>query len=166
MQQSRHEKADQRCEARQRALLDQLRERHPIDLPQGVVRKEVEGMVQDQAENLARRGVDVEHAGIDWNRMAGDLTPMAEKRVHARLLLDAIADDQKIVVTEEEFERTLAVLARAQGVSTPVLRRKLDEDGRLATLRSQLRREKTIRTLLGEPELGAAAAGSEAPVET
>jgi len=123
-------------------------------------------MIREQAENLARRGVDVEHAGIDWNRMAGDLTPMAEKRVHARLLLDAISDDRKIVVTEEEFERTLAVLARAQGVSTPVLRRKLDEDGHLATLRSQLRREKTIRNLLGEPELGAAAAGSELPVET
>jgi|SRR6185312_8968962 len=166
VQQSRHEKADQRREARQRALLDQLRERHPLDLPQGVVRKEVEGMVQDQAENLARRGVDVEHAGIDWNRMAEDLTPMAEKRVHARLLLDAISDDRKIVVTEEEFERTLAVLARAQGVSTPVLRRKLDEDGRLASLRSQLRREKTIRTLLGEPELGAAPTGTEAAVET
>src|SRR3954468_22406805 len=166
VQQSRHEKADQRREIRQRALLDQLRERHPLDLPQGVVRKEVEGMIREQAENLARRGVDVEHAGIDWNRMAGDLTPLAEKRVHARLLLDAISDDRKIVVTEEEFERTLAVLARAQGVSTPVLRRKLDEDGHLATLRSPLRREKTIRTLLGEPELGAAAAGSELPVET
>jgi trigger factor len=166
VQQSRHEKVDQRREARQRAVLDQLRERHPLDLPQGVVRNEVEGMVRDQAESLARRGVDVEHAGIDWNRMAEDLTPMAEKRVHARLLLDAISEDRKIAVTEEEFERTLAVLARAQAVSTPVLRRKLDEDGRLATLRSQLRREKTIRTLLGEPELGAAPAGTEAAAES
>jgi FKBP-type peptidyl-prolyl cis-trans isomerase (trigger factor) len=76
--------------------------------------------------------------------------PMAEKRVHARLLLDAVADHRELAVTEEEFERTLAVLARAQGVSTPVLRRKLDEDGRLTSLRSQLRREKTIRHLLGE----------------
>ena len=54
--------------------------------------------------------------------------------------------------TSSEFERTLAMLARSQGVSTPVLRRKLDEDGRLTSLRAQLRREKTIRTLLGEPD--------------
>jgi hypothetical protein len=39
-----------------------------------------------------------------------------------------------------------------------VLRRKLDEDGRLTSLRSQLRREKTIRTLLGEPDEDAPAA--------
>jgi trigger factor len=149
---------EQRREQRHRALLDQLRERHPMDLPQGVVRKEVEHLVQDYAEDLARRGVNLERAGIDWDRLAGEMAPLAEKRVHARLLLDAIAEERRIAVTEEDFERTLAVLARAQGVSTPALRRKLDEDGRLATLRSQLRREKTIRTLLGEPEGGAAAA--------
>jgi trigger factor len=153
----RENKEEARREQRHRALLDQLRERHPVDLPQGVVRKEIEDLVQDYAENLARRGVNLERAGIDWNRIGEEMAPLAEKRVHARLLLDAIAEERGIGVTEEEFERTLAVLARSQGVSTPVLRRKLDEDGRLATLRSQLRREKTTRTLLGEPDAGAAA---------
>src|SRR3954454_4077717 len=146
----RQQKEERRREARHQALLEQLRERHPIDLPQGVVRREVEGMAQEYAESLAQRGVDVEHAGIDWNRIAEDMLPMAEKRVHARLLLDAVAEEQGIAVSEEEFERTLAMLARSQGVSTPGLRRKLDEDGRLAPLRTQLRREETIRTLLGE----------------
>jgi len=154
----RENKVTERREQRHRALLDQLRERHPLDLPPRVVRREVEQLVRDYAEDLARRGVNLDRAGIDWDRMAEEMTPLAEKRVHARLLLDAVADERGLDVSEEEFERTLAVLARAQGVSTPVLRRKLDEDGRLATLRSQLRREKTIRTLLGEPEDGAAAA--------
>lgn len=148
----RQQRTEQRREARHQALLDQLRERHPIELPQGVVRREVEGMVQDYAETLARRGVNVEKAPIEWNRVAEEMMPTAEKRVHARLLLDAVADEREIAVTEEEFERTLAMLARTQGVSTPVLRRKLDEDGRLTSLRAQLRREKTIRTLLGEPD--------------
>jgi trigger factor len=150
----RENRTEQRREARHRALLDQLRERHPVDLPQGVVRREVEGLVQDYAESLARQGVDLEGGGIDWNRIGEDMAPLAEKRVHARLLLDAIAEERGIVITEEEFERTLAVLARSQGVSTPVLRRKLDEDGRLTSLRSQMRREKTVRTLLGEPVEG------------
>jgi len=143
-------KRDERREQRQRALLDQLRERHPLELPQGVVKREVEGIVQDYAENLARRGVDVEHAGIDWNAMANDMLPLAEQRVHARLVLDAISDSESIQVTEEEFELTLAALARARNTSTPALRKSMDENGQLATLRSQLRRDKTIRHLLGE----------------
>ena len=143
-------KRDERREQRQRALLDQLRERHPLELPQGVVKREVEGIVQDYAENLARRGVDVEHAGIDWNAMANDMLPLAEQRVHARLILDAVSDAESIQVTEEEFELTLAALARARNTSTPALRKSMEENGQLATLRSQLRRDKTIRHLLGE----------------
>jgi trigger factor len=150
----RENKVEQRREQRHRALLDQLRERHPFDLPQGVVRREAESLVQEYAEGLAQRGVDPEHGGFDWQRIREEMAPLAERRVHARLLLDAIAEERGVAVTEEEFERTLAVLARSQGVSTPVLRRKLDEDGRLATLRFQLRRQKTIRTLLGEPSEG------------
>lgn len=156
-------KRDERREQRQRALLDQLRERHPLELPQGVVKREVEGIVQDYAENLARRGVDVEHAGIDWNAMANDMLPLAEQRVHARLLLDAISDSESIQVSEEEFELTLAALARARKTSTPALRKSMDENGQLATLRSQLRRDKTIRHLLGE--MPAAGEGTPAELE-
>lgn len=155
-------KHDERREARQRALLDQLRERHPLELPQGVVKKEVEGLVQDYAENLARRGVDVEHAGIDWNAMANEMLPLAERRVHARLLLDAVSDAESIQVSEEEFEATLAALARARNTTTVALRKNMDENGQLATLRSQLRRDKTIRHLLGE-DTSASLAG-EVPI--
>jgi len=146
----RYNKTEQRREERERALVEQLRERHPLELPQGVVRREVEAMVKDYAQSLAQRGVDVEKLQMDWNRVASDMMPLAERRVHSRLLLDAIADGEAIQIGEEEFERALAVLARSQNTSTPQLRRALDEDGRLATFRSQLRREKTIRHLLGE----------------
>jgi trigger factor len=156
----RYNKTEQRREQREQALVEQLRERHPLELPQGVVRREVETMVKDYAQSLAQRGVDVEHLQMDWNRVANDMMPMAERRVHSRLLMDAIADAESIQVGEEEFERALAMLARAQNTSTPQLRRALDEDGRLATLRSQLRREKTIRHLLGE-EPAAAGAGEQ-----
>jgi trigger factor len=151
----RRGKAEQRNELRQRALLDQLRDRHPLDLPQGVVRKEVESLVQDYAQSLAQRGVDLDKAQMDWNRIANDMVPLAERRVHARLLLDAIADSEGYQLTEEEFEGTLAALARAQNTTTPALRRSLDENGRLAGLRQQLRRDKTIRHLLGEEPVAA-----------
>lgn len=155
----RQNKAEQRREQRERALLDQLRERHPLELPQGVVRREMETLVNDYAQSLAQRGVDVENIQMDWNRIANDMMPLAERRVHSRLLLDAIADAESLQVGEEEFERALALLARAQNTSTPQLRRALDEDGRLASFRSQLRRDKTIRHLLGEDTAGTSGAG-------
>ncbi|HXO40996.1 MAG TPA: trigger factor [Thermoanaerobaculia bacterium] len=146
----REARIEERAEQRQRALLDQLRERHPMELPQGVVQREVEHLASDYAESLARRGVRPEQAGLDWQRIREEMRPLAERRVHARLLLDAVAEAEPVVVTDEEFERALAILARAQKTTTPALRKALDENGRLASLREQMRRDKTMRHLLGE----------------
>ncbi|HEV3076689.1 MAG TPA: trigger factor, partial [Thermoanaerobaculia bacterium] len=136
----REARVEERADQRQRALLDQLRERHPMELPQGVLQREVEHLASDYAESLARRGVRPEQAGLDWQRIREEMRPLAERRVHARLLLDAVADAEPVVVTDEEFERALAILARAQKTTTPALRKALDENGRLAPLREQMRR--------------------------
>lgn len=150
-------KRDDAMRQRETAMLDQLTERHPIPLPEGVVHREVDELLRDYAENLARRGVDLEGAGLDWQRLGEQAKPQAERRVKARLLLDAISEQEKIEVGEEEFEQALALLARAQGIPTPALRQRLDEAGQLVGLRAQMRREKTVRRLLGEPEAAAAA---------
>ena len=143
-------KRDDAMRQRETAMLDQLTERHPIPLPEGVVHREVDELLRDYAENLARRGVDVEGAGLDWQRLGEQAKPQAERRVKARLLLDAISEQEKVEVGEEEFEQALALLARAQGIPTPALRQRLDEAGQLVGLRAQMRREKTVRRLLGE----------------
>lgn len=150
--QLRNRKTEDRQDKRREALLTQLRERHPLELPERVVEREVEVIVNNYAENLHRRGVDLNRAGIDWGRVQEDAKPLGERRVHERLLLDAIAEAENIHVSEEEFERLLAALARSQGTTTPALRRALDEDGRLTSYRNQMRREKVIRRLLGEPD--------------
>lgn len=151
-------KRDDAMRQRETKMLDQLTERHPIPLPEGVVHREVDELLRDYAENLARRGIDLESAGLDWQRLGEQAKPQAERRVKARLLLDAISEQEKIEVGEEEFEQALALLARAQGIPTPALRQRLDEGGQLAGLRAQMRREKTVRRLLGEPDVAPAAA--------
>lgn len=148
----------ERRRQREQALLEQLRSRHPVALPEGVVEQEQEHLLREFADNLGRRGVDPDRAQVDWRKLADDLKPQAERRVHSRLLLDAIAEAQGLAVSEEEFERAIASIARLEGRSTPAVRQALDEAGRLGQLRAQLRREKTLSRLLGEPADAAAAA--------
>lgn len=162
-QQIRRGKAEEGRRRRESALLAQLCERHPVALPEWVVEEEVRSLLGDYAETLARQGVDVEHAKIDWDGLAADLRPRAERQVHARLILDAAAEQEGVRVGEDQFEATIAALARAQGRSTPAVRRELDEAGKLGALRAQLRRQRTIRHLLGEAEPGAEGSGRESP---
>ena len=139
-----------RDQKRERALLDQLSERYPTDLPPGVVDQEIEGMLREYAQSLAGSGVDLENAGMDWQALGDQVRPQAERRVHARLLLDAVARKSGAEVDEDEFERTLSTIARAQKSSTTAIRQELDRTGRLASLREQMLREKALRYLLGD----------------
>ena len=134
-------------------LLEQLRERHPLPtLPEGVVQQESERMMREQMESLAGQGVDLENAGIDWSKMVDGVRPAAERRVHERLVLDAIAKAEDIALNEEKFELFLGSVAAQQNVSSLALRQRLAEDGRLEPLRAQLLREQTIAQLLGEED--------------
>lgn len=140
----------ERRRRRETAVLDQLRERHPLELPAGVVEQEQENLLREYAEAMARRGMDPEKAQINWQSLAEEVKPQAEKRVHARLLLDAIAEAENLAVGEDEFERALATIARAEGRTTSAVRSALDHHGRLQPLRAQLRREKMLGRLIGE----------------
>ena len=143
-----HEKEHQRRLRQEQAVLEQLRERHPLELPQGVVEEETRGLLQEYAESLGRQGVDVERVSIDWDALAREVRPQAERRVHARLLLDAVAEANRIEVSAEDLEERLALLARGQRRTTSSVRHALSQGGQLDALRRQMRREKTIASLL------------------
>ena len=155
----RQGKVEAAREERERALLDQLTDRHPMPLPDGAVHSEIEALLREYAEGLSRRGVDIEHAEIDWQKIGEEARPHAERRVKSRFLLDAIAERESILVGEEEFEQALAVIARLQGVASGALRQRLDQSGELQALRARMRREKVVRYLLGESGIVAAKEG-------
>ena len=137
---------------REHSMLEQLRQRHPLELPGRVVKHQNERMLQDYAEQLASRGVDVEKADIDWVAISEQLQPEAQRRVHDELLLDAVADAEDILVDENEFERFLSAASAQQQMPSMALRKQLSDSGRLESLRAQMRRARTVRFLLGEEE--------------
>ena len=99
---------------------------------------------------MSRRGVDLARTQMNWQGLAEEVKPQAEKRVHARLLLDAIAEAESVAVGEDEFERALSTIARLENRTTGAVRQLLDQQGRLQPLRAQLRREKMLARLIGE----------------
>ncbi|MDY7096077.1 MAG: trigger factor, partial [Acidobacteriota bacterium] len=147
-----HNKERGRFEERETALLERLREMHPLDLPEQVVGRETERLLRNYAQRLASQGVDLETVDIDWVKMRDDMVGRAREGVHARLVLDAIAKDRGMEATEQELEAALSDIARSQQASTAAVRQALAEDGRLAELRGQLAQEKVVRRLIGAEE--------------
>ena len=143
---------------REQALLEQLRERHPLELPVGAVEEETQQVMREYANHLASQGVDIEKAEINWESLVGQMQPMAERRVHERLILDAVAASKELRVDEKELETILAQIASSQKKSSLAIRHEMSQSGRLQQLKTDLLRGRAIRHLLGED----AAADSDA----
>lgn len=140
----------ERRRQREQAVLDQLRDRYPLELPERVVQHEVEQMAREWAGEMARQGIDVEQAPVDWQALFADLQPRAERRVHARLLLDAAVDQHGIELPPDELERALQEIGRLENKPASQVRQRLAASGALEELEAQLKRRRLIDRLLGE----------------
>lgn len=148
----RHGKRDGRWTTRRTKMLETLRERHPIELPGRLVDHETESMVREQMHRLAGQGVDLEKAEIDWMKIAEQIKPQAEHRVHEQFILDAIAEERDVRVDEQAFEGLIGMWAAQEKTSRLALRQQMAEDGRLAEIRNKMRRDRALAQLTGEED--------------
>ncbi len=140
-------KKNEQASAQREALLAKLVDAHSFDVPPGMVERELQSMARSQATRMARRGGDVN--SFDYAKFREENKDLAEKRVKGILLLDVIAEREKIDVTEQEVNSSIAVMARGAGQSVESVRKYYEslEDG-LDNLRASLMREKTLSLLL------------------
>ena len=139
-------KNDQTSEQREE-LLSKVVEAHTFDIPPGMVDRELQSMARSQATRLARQGVDVKT--FDFAKFSEENKSLAEKRVKGILLLDVIAEKEKLEVTDQEVTSAIAALARSSGQTVDAVKKYYESlDGGLENLRSSLVREKTLSLLL------------------
>jgi trigger factor len=85
---------------------------------------------------------------LDFGRLRAAQRDSALNEVKTSLILDRIADAEEVVVSDEEFDRELYVASLQSREPVETLRARLTEDGGLARIREQLRREKTVTQLM------------------
>jgi len=106
-------------------VLETLREKSTMDIPEVLIASETERMVVDLQNMVARMGQNwedyVKNVGKTNDDIRNDVKPDAEKRVAYGLVLRAVAKDASLAPTEEEIkERTAKLFAQsAQNTATP-----------------------------------------------
>jgi trigger factor len=84
---------------------------------------------------------------LDFTRLRAAQRDSAVNEVKTSLLLDRIADAEDLAVTDEEVDHEIYLAALQAREPIETLRARLTEDGGLARIREQLRREKTASLL-------------------
>ncbi len=157
------EEADSR--ARQ-GLLDLVIERNPVELPESLVVREQRAMEQELHNTLEAGGIPHEQVEERVKASAEELKQRAEKRARTALIVDAIADQEKIEVSDEEIGDRIAAIVTQSGRNRDRAAEFYREESNREGLRITMRREKAMDLVMARAQRDdAGAGGSESTPE-
>ena len=140
-------KEDQQKAQAHEKLLESLVKLHDFPVPEALVEHQMNVRLERSVRSLTAQGVDPRAVNIDWVALRNHQRERAVDDVKAELLIDRIADAEKIDATDEEVEKEINALAEHSGESATALRARLTKQGLLDRMKSKLRSDKTIEWL-------------------
>jgi len=129
-------------------LFAALTERYPFPVPESLVQEQVDARLERGLRALAAQGMDTEQMRkLDFGRLRVAQRDGAIAEVKTSILLNRIAHEENITVSDEELDNELQIAAMQSREPLDTLKVRLTEDGGLDRIREQLRHEKTASLL-------------------
>ena len=142
MEAERHHAAEHEAKDK---LVAELIKRNELEVPEALVEHQVDIRLERGLRALAAQGMRQEDIKkMDFNRLRAGQRDQAVQEVKASLLLEKIAEQEHIEVTDEEVDKEVEALARQSKQTAEAVRARLSKDGAIERLRARIRSEKTL----------------------
>jgi len=140
--------AERKHEAERQAkdkIVAELVRRNPFELPEALVDRQIDLRLERGLRALAAQGMKTEDIKkMDLSRLRAGQREQALQEVKASLLLDKIAEEEKIEVSDEEINREVEALAKQSKQTAEAIHARLTRDGALDRIRNRIRNDKTL----------------------
>ena len=131
-------------DAKDKLLADLIR-RNEFEVPDALVEHQIDIRLERGLRALAAQGMSSEHMKkMDLPRLRAGQRDQALQEVKATLLLEKVADEEKIEVGDDEINREIETLATQTKQTAEAIRARLTRDGALDRIRNRIRNEKAL----------------------
>lgn len=138
-------------------VIDQIVANNPVEVPPSLVRQEQELMVRQQLNLLQSRGLNI--SGLNTESLLEKVKERAEKQTRVNLILDQIARQEGITVSEEDVTAGYQRIAHQVGDTPDMVKKVYEQRQMVADFKTQIRAEKTLEFLIEKATHTTAAAG-------
>jgi trigger factor len=129
------------------ALVKAVLAKNDFEVPSALVERAIDQMIEGTAERFARQGIDLRRLEMDVARLRADLREQALLQVRGALLLEAIADTEKIEVTEDDLQAEAARIADELGMPLAKVQQQTRSKEAREALSNRIREEKALALL-------------------
>ena len=138
-------------------VLDELISSVDVELPDTLVDEEVEHRVAHASERAQQAGMTLpqllEAQGMDELRFRSEARDHALRAIKADLVLEAVARQEDLQVSEEEIGREISSLATALGRDPKELAKNLTRSGQVVSLAGDIIRSKALDLLVEHADI-------------
>jgi trigger factor len=155
-----HERDHRVKDLQREKVLAELVKQHDFPIPESLVEHQMDVRLERVVRSLAQQGVDPRAVNVDWVSLRRKQEDRAKDDVKAELVVDRIATEEKIDVTDEELQHELEHMGTHTGQSAEALRASLTKQGTLDRMKAKLRSDKTLDWLAQNATVKTVAAAS------
>ncbi len=129
-------------------LVAELVKRNDFEVPESLVDRQIDLRLERGLRALAAQGMKMEEMKkMDLPRLRAGQRDQAVHDVKSSLLLERVADLEKIDVSNDELNQEVESLAKQSKQTSEAVRARLTQDGGLDRIRMRIRSEKTLNFL-------------------
>jgi trigger factor len=131
-------------------LTDALVERNPVEIPEAMVDRQLDYMLENLQNRMQSQGMSLKALGMTSESFREVYRELAVKQVKGSLILEAIALKENIQVEEPEIKEKLEEIAEKHNASKEMVMNFYADESRRRGLVTQLAEEKVIHFLTGK----------------
>jgi trigger factor len=145
-----YSKSDADARVRNDAIA-KLIEDNAFEVPRTLIENQARNLLNNFAGDLQQRGVDLNTVDTNFIEMAyNQMQSQAERDVRGAMLLEKIAEAEKVEVSKEEIDQEIAKMAEYYRVSPEEIRQSLERQGGERTIENNLKTRKSIEALVSK----------------
>jgi trigger factor len=135
-------------------ILDELVAKVDFPLPASIVDAEVEGQLEEVLHSIGHDEAMLERLleaqGTTRDEFETNARENAERGVRIQLLLDAIADQEKTEVSQEELTQQIIFAAQRYGMAPQEFVNQLQQAGQIGAVYADARRNKALSSIVSQ----------------
>ena len=129
-------------------LLRKLVDAHEFELPERLVAHQTEHRFESVVRDMISHGIDPRNPELDWEKARDSLKDQASFDLRSSLLLEHLADEEQLEVTDQEIEDEINAIADASRQTPDQVRAVLTKQGGERSIAPRLRNRKALDFLV------------------
>ncbi|WP_145260652.1 trigger factor [Calycomorphotria hydatis] len=134
-------------------VMNQLAESANWDLPEKLVTRQTENAMRREMLEMQQAGYSPAEIHARENELRQNAISETRDALKQHFILDRIAEENEIIVGDEEIEQEMMLMALQSGESPRRVRAKLQKNGMIENLAAQLRERKAVDWLIGKAKM-------------